>query len=94
MFALGALQCFHEDELEAMLCGVGEKWSVDKLAETIKCDHGCACSVTPSSHTNLDHFGHVPESLEVHWVDEVDLGPGQRRAASPRQLERAHLGGV
>jgi hypothetical protein len=42
VFALGALQCFHEDELEAMLCGVGEKWSVDKLAETIKCDHGCA----------------------------------------------------
>ena len=46
VFALGALQCFHEDELEAMLCRVGKKWSVDKLAETIKRDHGCACSVT------------------------------------------------
>lgn len=44
MFSLDALQCFHEDELEAMLCGVGEKWSVSKLAETIKCDHGCAKS--------------------------------------------------
>ena len=31
-----------EDELEAMLCGTGERWTVHKLAETIKCDHGCA----------------------------------------------------
>jgi hypothetical protein len=42
VFALGALGCFAEDELEAMLCGTGERWTVDKLAETIKCDHGCA----------------------------------------------------
>lgn len=34
------LESFHEDELEAMLCGVGEKWTVGKLAESIKCDHG------------------------------------------------------
>lgn len=41
MFSLSALECFYEDELEAMLCGVGEQWSVNKLAESIKCDHGC-----------------------------------------------------
>ena len=40
VFSLGALACFAEDELEAMLCGTGEKWTVEKLAETIKCDHG------------------------------------------------------
>lgn len=40
VFPLETLEAFHEDELEAMLCGVGEKWSVEKLAESIKCDHG------------------------------------------------------
>lgn len=40
VFPLEALNCFYEDELEAMLCGVGEKWTYEKLAETIKCDHG------------------------------------------------------
>ncbi len=40
MFPMESLESFHEDELEAMLCGVGEKWTVGKLAESIKCDHG------------------------------------------------------
>ena len=40
MFPIETLESFHEDELEAMLCGVGEKWTVEKLAESIKCDHG------------------------------------------------------
>lgn len=60
MFSLEALQCFHEDELEAMLCGVGEKWSVSKLAETIKCDHGCVippCNLPFSITPNHGHGG-------------------------------------
>jgi E3 ubiquitin-protein ligase TRIP12 len=40
VFPMESLESFHEDELEAMLCGVGEKWTVEKLAESIKCDHG------------------------------------------------------
>ena len=40
VFPMETLESFHEDELEAMLCGVGEKWTVEKLLESIKCDHG------------------------------------------------------
>lgn len=32
--------CFHEDEIEAMLCGQGETWTVELLAEALKFDHG------------------------------------------------------
>jgi len=30
------LSCFYEEELEAMLCGQGEKWSVDLLTVALK----------------------------------------------------------
>lgn len=42
VFPLATLAAFHEDELEAMLCGMGEAWSVEMLADTIKFDHGFA----------------------------------------------------
>ena len=41
VFSLDALKIFHEDELEAMLCGQGEKWTVDMLSDALKFDHGC-----------------------------------------------------
>ena len=50
MFPMETLESFHEDELEAMLCGVGEKWTVGKLVESIKCDHGWVPS-TVASHS-------------------------------------------
>lgn len=37
---LHTLKCFHEDEIEAMLCGQGEEWTVDLLTEALKFDHG------------------------------------------------------
>ncbi|KAK9803385.1 hypothetical protein WJX72_003423 [[Myrmecia] bisecta] len=40
VFSFTTLECFYEDEIEAMLCGTGEAWSVEMLAETIKFDHG------------------------------------------------------
>lgn len=40
VFPLATLAAFHEDELEAMLCGMGEAWSVETLADSIKFDHG------------------------------------------------------
>lgn len=45
VFPLATLAAFHEDELEAMLCGMGEAWSMETLADSIKFDHGCACSM-------------------------------------------------
>ncbi|KAL3152604.1 hypothetical protein ABBQ32_001622 [Trebouxia sp. C0010 RCD-2024] len=46
VFPLDALKCFFEDEIEAMMCGTGEKWSVEALTDTIKFDHGYTATST------------------------------------------------
>jgi E3 ubiquitin-protein ligase TRIP12 len=46
VFPLHTLSCFYEDEVEAMLCGTGEKWVVEGLADTIKFDHGYTANST------------------------------------------------
>lgn len=40
IFPLSALAPFYVDEIEAMLCGTGESWTVEGLASVIKFDHG------------------------------------------------------
>ena len=40
VFELSTLECFYEDEIETMLCGSGEHWSIQGLADSIKFDHG------------------------------------------------------
>lgn len=40
VFPLSTLDCFYEDELETLLCGSGEAWTVQSLADSIKFDHG------------------------------------------------------
>ena len=40
VFPLESLSCFYDDEIEMMLCGSGEKWTVQSLADGIKFDHG------------------------------------------------------
>jgi len=47
IFPLTALAPFYEDEVEAMLCGTGEAWTVEGLAEVIKFDHGYSASSAP-----------------------------------------------
>ena len=44
VFPLETLSCFYEDEIETMLCGSGEKWTVQSLADGIKFDHGYSIS--------------------------------------------------
>ena len=46
VFPLDALKCFFEDEIEAMMCGTGEKWTVETLTDTIKFDHGYTATST------------------------------------------------
>ena len=60
MFPLASLACFHEDEIESILCGASEPWSVDTLAEIIKFDHGCALMQHSLAHL-------APSQLLVHW---------------------------
>ena len=40
VFPLETLKCFYEEELETMLCGTCEHWTVDMLADIIKFEHG------------------------------------------------------
>jgi E3 ubiquitin-protein ligase TRIP12 len=40
VFPLSCLECFYEHELETLLCGAGEAWSAQSLADCIKFDHG------------------------------------------------------
>lgn len=45
--ALRSLECFFEDEIEAMLCGSGESWTVQSLSDGIKFDHGYTLASSP-----------------------------------------------
>jgi E3 ubiquitin-protein ligase TRIP12 len=40
VFDLKSLDCFYEDEVETLLCGSGEHWTVQGLADSLKFDHG------------------------------------------------------
>ncbi|GFH15101.1 predicted protein, partial [Haematococcus lacustris] len=44
VFLLASLDTFYEDEIETMLCGAGEHWTVQGLLEEIKFDHGYTAS--------------------------------------------------
>lgn len=54
MLLLDNLKCFYEDEVEAMLCGQGEQWTVEKLADALKFDHGCAVVVAQVSGSRIE----------------------------------------
>jgi E3 ubiquitin-protein ligase TRIP12 len=40
IFPLSSLACFAPEEVEHLLCGSGEIWTVDMLSEVVKFDHG------------------------------------------------------
>lgn len=50
IFPLDCLRCFYEDEIEAMLCGTGESWTVEQLQDSIKFDHGYNSQSPPVRH--------------------------------------------
>ncbi|GLI65665.1 hypothetical protein VaNZ11_009269, partial [Volvox africanus] len=47
VFNLSMLSLFHEDEIEVLLCGSGERWTLQVLAEGIKFDHGYTANSPP-----------------------------------------------
>ncbi|KAL4435190.1 hypothetical protein ABPG77_001872 [Micractinium sp. CCAP 211/92] len=47
IFPLDSLAAFFEDEIEVMLCGTGEAWTPEYLAEVIKFDHGYTAQSQP-----------------------------------------------
>ena len=74
MFPIETLESFHEDELEAMLCGVGEKWTVEKLAESIKCDHGWG-SIQPCLRAAESN---APPATDMHRLTVLGYFPRGR----------------
>jgi len=50
VFPLRHLSAFYEDEIEAMLCGTGEKWTVEQLGGCIKFDHGYGRDSAPAGY--------------------------------------------
>eukprot|EP00887_Chlorella_sp_A99_P008099 scaffold12.g8099.t1 len=80
IFPLSTLSSFYEDEIEAILCGTGETWTVERLAEVIKFDHGytsqarlClhAARITPACPACCTVVRHFLEVLaELDAVDQ------------------------
>lgn len=47
IFPISSLEVFYEDEIETLLCGGKEAWTVEGLTAVIKCDHGYTLSSPP-----------------------------------------------
>lgn len=60
VFPLKSLECFYEDEIETLLCGSGERWTVQSLVESIKFDHGYT-----STSPVIRHFLEILSELDA-----------------------------
>lgn len=89
VFPLDALKCFFEDEIEAMMCGTGEKWTVEALTETIKFDHGYTASSTAVAYF-LDILTELDAADQRRFLRFVTgsprLPPGGIAALHPRSV--------
>jgi hypothetical protein len=47
VFSMSALEVFRDDEMEVLLCGAGEHWTPQQLADSMKFDHGYTAQSTP-----------------------------------------------
>ncbi|KAL0023887.1 hypothetical protein WJX79_004926 [Trebouxia sp. C0005] len=87
VFPLDALKCFFEDEIEAMMCGTGEKWTVEALTDTIKFDHGYTASSTAVGYF-LDILTELDAADQRRFLRFVTgsprLPPGGIAALHPR----------
>jgi E3 ubiquitin-protein ligase TRIP12 len=87
IFPLDALTAFYEDEIEAMLCGTGEAWSVDYLAEVIKFDHGYTAQ-SPAVRFLLEVLSELDAVEQRRFLRFVTgtprLPPGGLAALQPR----------
>ncbi|KAL0044182.1 hypothetical protein WJX82_003026 [Trebouxia sp. C0006] len=87
VFPLDALKCFFEDEIEAMMCGTGEKWTVEALTDTIKFDHGYTASSTAIGYF-LDILTELDAADQRRFLRFVTgsprLPPGGIAALHPR----------
>mmetsp|Transcript_34349 Transcript_34349/g.65613 ORF Transcript_34349/g.65613 Transcript_34349/m.65613 type:complete len:1886 (+) Transcript_34349:253-5910(+) len=87
VLSLGALRLFNEMELEALLCGCGEKWEIESLKENIKFDHGYTASSLPLQHMLqiMCELGPDDQRAFLRFVTgSPRLPPGGLSALSPK----------
>jgi E3 ubiquitin-protein ligase TRIP12 len=87
VFPLSALRLFSEAELDTMLCGCGETWSVDMLTDAIKFDHGYTASSPPVQALLgvLSDFSAEQQRAFLRFVTGAPrLPPGGLAALQPR----------
>jgi hypothetical protein len=72
VFSLQTLEVFREDEMEALLCGAGEHWSPQQLADSMKFDHGYTSQSVPvrCAHKNIWHAACLPASQVLSCVSQ------------------------
>eukprot|EP00798_Chlamydomonas_sp_ICE-L_P007521 gene7521-668_t len=87
VFPLQSLECFYEDELEALLCGAGEMWTIASLADSIKFDHGYNSS-SPAVKYFLEILAELDSDEQRRFLRFVTgcprLPPGGLSALQPR----------
>lgn len=47
VFSMSALEVFRDDEMEVLLCGAGEHWTPQQLADSMRFDHGYTAQSMP-----------------------------------------------
>eukprot|EP00898_Chlorokybus_atmophyticus_P003350 jgi/Chlat1/4015/Chrsp26S04084 len=98
VFALKSLQVFSAEELEAILCGSGEQWTVESLAENIKFDHGYN-SNSPPIRQLMEILSEFTPEEQRHFLRFVTgaprLPPGGLAGLAPKlTIVRKHPTGA
>jgi E3 ubiquitin-protein ligase TRIP12 len=84
---LKALDSFADDELEALVCGAGERWTAQSLAEAVRFDHGYTLASAPARRL-LEVLSELDGADQRRFLRFVTgcprLPPGGLAALQPR----------
>jgi len=87
IFPLARLKMFNETELEALICGQGEKWTTEMLLDCINFDHGYSAQAPPIRNfcEILSSFTSDQQRAFMRFVTGAPrLPPGGLAALQPR----------
>lgn len=82
-----ALEAFADEELEALVCGAGERWTPQSLAESVRFDHGYTSASAPARRL-LEVLAELDGADQRRFLRFVTgcprLPPGGLAALQPR----------
>ncbi|KAG2450258.1 hypothetical protein HYH02_004769 [Chlamydomonas schloesseri] len=97
VFSLSTVSIFNEDEIEVLLCGSGERWTLQALSEAIKFDHGYTANSQPVKYLLeiLSELDAADQRAFLRFVTGCPrLPPGGLTALQPRlTVVRKHPSG-